>query len=39
LAAASAELGAPMVVGSIDVVGERFRNTAFLINAQGLAGR
>ena len=28
-----------MVVGSIDVVGERFRNTAFLINAQGMTGR
>jgi len=39
LAAASAELGAPMVVGSIDVVGERFRNTAFLINAAGIGGR
>jgi apolipoprotein N-acyltransferase len=39
LAAASAELAAPMVVGSIDVVADRFRNTAFLVTEQGIAGR
>ena len=39
--AASAELGVPMLVGSIDAVGEppRFRNTAFLITDQGIVGR
>lgn len=36
---AAAELGAPMVVGSIDVVGDRFRNTAFVITEAGIVGR
>jgi apolipoprotein N-acyltransferase len=38
---ASAELGVPMLVGSIDAVGDppRFRNTAFLITDQGIVGR
>jgi apolipoprotein N-acyltransferase len=34
-----AELGAPMLVGSIDEVDGRFRNTAFLIAEQGIVGR
>jgi apolipoprotein N-acyltransferase len=37
--AAAAELGAPMLLGSIDEVNGRFRNTAFLINDQGIVGR
>ena len=37
--AASAELGAPMLVGSIDEIDGRFRNTAFLITDQGIVGR
>jgi apolipoprotein N-acyltransferase len=37
--AASAELRAPMLVGSIDTVDRRFRNTAFLITDQGIVGR
>ena len=36
---ASAERGAPMLVGSIDEVDGRFRNTAFLITDQGIVGR
>src|SRR6266404_6274245 len=38
---ASAELGVPMLVGSIDAVGDppRFRNSAFLITDQGIVGR
>jgi apolipoprotein N-acyltransferase len=36
---AAAELGAPMLVGSIDEVDGRFRNTAFLIAEQGIVGR
>jgi apolipoprotein N-acyltransferase len=36
---AAAELGAPMLVGSIDEVDGRFRNTAFLITEQGIVGR
>jgi apolipoprotein N-acyltransferase len=36
---AAAELGAPMLVGSIDEVEGRFRNTAFLITEQGIVGR
>src|SRR5258708_29724539 len=39
--AAAGEPGAPMLVGSIDAVGDppRFRNTAFLITDQGIVGR
>jgi apolipoprotein N-acyltransferase len=37
--AASAEIGAPMLVGSIDEIDGRFRNTAFLITDQGIVGR
>jgi len=37
--AASAELGAPMLVGSIDEIDGRFRNTAFLVTGQGIVGR
>ena len=37
--AAAAELGVPMLLGSIDVVDRRFRNTAFLITDQGIVGR
>jgi apolipoprotein N-acyltransferase len=36
---AAAEFGAPMLVGSIDEVEGRFRNTAFLITEQGIVGR
>ena len=36
---ASGELGAPMVLGSVDEVEGRFRNTAFLITDQGIVGR
>jgi len=39
LRSASAELGVPMLVGSIDEVDGRFRNTAFLLTAQGIVGR
>jgi apolipoprotein N-acyltransferase len=39
LRAASAELDAPMVMGSIDVVDRRFRNTAFLLTSAGIVGR
>jgi apolipoprotein N-acyltransferase len=37
----SAELGIPLLVGSIDAAGDppRFRNTAFLLTDQGLVGR
>jgi apolipoprotein N-acyltransferase len=39
--AAAAELGVPMLLGSVDAVGNppRFRNTAFLVTDQGLVGR
>src|SRR5262249_62384798 len=37
--AASAAIGAPMLVGSIDQVDNRFRNTAFLMTEQGIVGR
>jgi apolipoprotein N-acyltransferase len=37
--AASAAIAAPMVVGSIDQVDNRFRNTAFLVTDQGIVGR
>src|SRR5205814_8403917 len=38
---ASAALGVPMLVGSIDAVGDppRFRNSAFLVTDQGIVGR
>jgi apolipoprotein N-acyltransferase len=41
LTAVSAELGVPMLIGSIDVEGNppRFRNTAFLLTDQGIVGR
>ena len=37
--AASAELGVPMLLGSVDVVNRRFRNTAFLIDQRGIVSR
>ena len=39
--AAAAELGVPMLLGSVDAVGNppRFRNTAFLITETGIVGR
>ena len=37
--AAAANVGAPMLLGSIDVVNGRFRNTAFLITEAGIVGR
>src|SRR5439155_151669 len=37
--AASAELGVPMLLGSIDAVDGGFRNTAFLITDQGIVDR
>src|SRR5204862_6050995 len=37
--AASAELGVPMLLGSIDVVDRRFRNTAFLVTDRGIVNR
>jgi apolipoprotein N-acyltransferase len=41
LTAASAELGAPLLIGSIDAAGNppRFRNTAFLLTDRGIVGR
>jgi apolipoprotein N-acyltransferase len=36
---ASAELRVPMLLGSVDEVDRRFRNTAFLITDQGIVGR
>jgi len=41
LTAVAAELKAPLVVGSLDVEGNppRFRNSAFVLTDQGLAGR
>ena len=37
--ATAANVGAPMLLGSIDVVNGRFRNTAFLITEAGIVGR
>jgi apolipoprotein N-acyltransferase len=39
--AAAAELGAPMLLGSVDAAGNppRFRNTAFLVTDRGIVGR
>lgn len=39
LAGLAGEIGAPLVVGSIDVEGQALRNTAFLVTRDGLAGR
>jgi apolipoprotein N-acyltransferase len=41
LTAVAAELKAPLLIGSIDVEGNppRFRNTAFVLNDQGIVGR
>jgi apolipoprotein N-acyltransferase len=41
LTATAADLGVPLLIGSIDAAGDppRFRNTAFLLTDQGIVGR
>jgi apolipoprotein N-acyltransferase len=41
LTATAADLGAPLLIGSIDAAGNppRFRNTAFVLSDQGIVGR